>query len=294
MASKRVRWVAIASSAAVATVVVGAGAYAFGSVGAAAASQRDRAVTDAGKTGESASSGPTASPAPSPAATRPRAVTPSSKPTSAPQPTSVPVPAECQGGDRQREVESSLAQIDGYGSVTVDGVQSVGDCDIIKNFQSRYGISPAKGRAGPTTADVARRLATSRGAQEQAKCPVSGPALTICVDLTQQTAWAVRDGAVVWGPTVIRTGMAGGYQTPTGTYRIYGKNQREWSVPYKVWLPYWQAFNGGIGFHETTTYLHDSFGSHGCVNLLHSDAVSLWNLSTVGTTVKVFGNRPGT
>ncbi|GII24956.1 murein L,D-transpeptidase [Planosporangium mesophilum] len=212
-----------------------------------------------------------------------------------PDPTTAPpAPADCQGGERQREVESALAKIDEYEAVTVDGVQTAADCALIKKFQSRYGISPAKGMAGPTTANVARRIATSMSAEEQAKCSVSGPALTICVDLTQQTAWAVRDGAVVWGPTVVRTGMAGGYQTPNGTYRIFGRNKREWSVPYKVWLPYWQAFNGGIGFHETTTYLHDSFGSHGCVNLLHSDAVSLWNLSTVGTTVKVFGRRPGT
>ncbi|WP_240322459.1 L,D-transpeptidase [Micromonospora aurantiaca] len=51
---------------------------------------------------------------------------------------------------------------------------------------------------------------------------------------------------------------------------------REWSNPYEVWLPYWQQFNGGIGFHETTTYLHNgAIGSHGCVNLLHRDAVRL-------------------
>ncbi|GAA1807310.1 hypothetical protein GCM10009835_27920 [Planosporangium flavigriseum] len=142
---------------------------------------------------------------------------------------------------------------------------------------------------------MARRLAASLEAAEQAKCRVKGPALTICIDLTQQTAWAVRDGAVVWGPTVVRTGMRGGYQTPTGTYEIFRRAKREWSVPYKVWLPYWQAFNGGIGFHETTTYIHDgSLGSHGCVNLLHADAVALWSTAGVGTTVKVFGNRPGT
>jgi hypothetical protein len=41
---------------------------------------------------------------------------------------------------------------------------------------------------------------------------------------------------------------------------------QEWSDPYEVWLPYWQRFVGGIGFHEATTYLHDAArGSHGCV-----------------------------
>jgi peptidoglycan hydrolase-like protein with peptidoglycan-binding domain len=192
-------------------------------------------------------------------------------------------------------VETALAQIDGYGPVTVDGVQSAEDCAAIRKFQTRYGISPAQGRAGSTTADLARRIATSHSAAERARCSAGGPALTICVDLTQQTAWAVRDGSVVWGPTVIRTGMGGGYQTPAGTYRIFARAAREWSVPYRVWLPYWQAFNGGMGFHETTTYIHEgSIGSHGCINLLHADAVSLWNLATTGTPVDIFGNRPGT
>jgi lipoprotein-anchoring transpeptidase ErfK/SrfK len=215
--------------------------------------------------------------------------------TTAPPAPAKPVDGGCAQGERQRDVEAALAKIDGYGPVTVDGVQSAADCAAIVKFQTRYGISPAKGRAGPTTADVARRIATSRTENERAKCNTAGASLVICVDLTQQTVWAVRDGAVVWGPTVVRTGMGGGYQTPTGRYQILGRNKKEWSVPYKVWLPWWQAFNGGIGFHETTTYIHDgSRGSHGCVNLLHDDAVALWNLAGVGTTVRVFGSRPGT
>ena len=53
--------------------------------------------------------------------------------------------------------------------------------------------------------------------------------------------------------------------------------------------------DAGIGFHETTTYLHNgSIGSHGCVNLLPADAVALWGTTATGTTVKVFGRRPGT
>jgi lipoprotein-anchoring transpeptidase ErfK/SrfK len=201
--------------------------------------------------------------------------------------------ATCPEGDRQQEVEASLAQLSNYGSVTADGKQSPQDCVAIKKFQTRYGLT-ADGQAGGMTANVAHRIATSSTAAERAKCAVSGSSLTVCVDLTQQTVWAVRDGAVVWGPTVTRTGKAG-FHTPTGTYRIAGRELRSWSVPYKVWMPYWQAFNGGIGFHDTTTPIHDaSRGSHGCVNLLPADAKSLWSLTAVGTTVTVFGNRPGT
>ncbi len=303
MANRRALWVGLTLGAAAVAVLVGAGAYAFGPA-RAAASQHGQ-VAAAGKTGASASpsSGPTAGP-PTPTASAPGkgptsappAPPPPSRSSTAPAPPPAPPvkPAGCPQGDRQRDVEAALAQIGGYGSVTVDGVQSADDCAAIKKFQSRYGISPAEGRAGPTTADVARRIATSQTATERARCS-AGSGLTICIDLTQQTAWAVRGGSVVWGPTVIRTGMGGGYQTPAGSYRIFSRATREWSVPYKVWLPYWQAFNGGIGLHETTTYIHDgAIGSHGCVNLLHTDAVSLWGLASVGTQVLVFGRRPGT
>jgi lipoprotein-anchoring transpeptidase ErfK/SrfK len=190
-------------------------------------------------------------------------------------------------------VETALAQIGTYGPVTVDGHQSAADCAAIKKLQQRFGISPANGKAGTTTASVARRIAVSLTAAERARCG-AGAGLTACVDLTQQTVWVVRDGAVVFGPTVTRTGMAG-FGTPAGTYRINFRNIREWSDKYEVWLPYWQHFTLGMGFHATTTYIHNgAIGSHGCVNLLAGDARTMWNLINYGTTVRVFGQRPGT
>lgn len=198
-------------------------------------------------------------------------------------------PHNCPVGRHQIKVERYLDEIGDFGEVTVDGEQSAADCKAIKKFQRRYGISPASGRAGPTTLNVARRLASS----DPDDCR-TGKGLTICIDLTAQTVWAMRGGKVVFGPTVTRTGMAG-YHTPAGTYRIGWRNIKEWSDPYEVWLPYWQQFNGGIGFHETTTYLHNgAIGSHGCVNLLPADARELWDLARVGSRVNVFGRRAGT
>lgn len=209
-----------------------------------------------------------------------RSVTPGRSATSAPG---------CPVGEYQRAVEADLARLGGYGRLTVDGVQSPADCAAIIRFQRRFGIRPALGRAGPTTAWVAHRLATT-GTDRCA----AGAATTVCVDLTHQTMWVQRGGTVLLGPTVTRTGMAG-YATPTGWYRVQQRALREWSQPYEVWMPYWQRFTGGIGLHETTTYLHDpSIGSHGCVNLLPSDAVALWHLAGIGTPVHVFGRRPGT
>jgi hypothetical protein len=195
----------------------------------------------------------------------------------------------CPKGKHQRDVETYLAQLGGFGPIVVDGRQTAAECKTIKKFQLRYAIYPATGNAGETTRNVARRLAST----DTGKCKY-GTGLTFCVDLTNQTVWIMRGDKVIWKPTVTRTGMAGGFQTPAGTYQVLNRNIREWSDPYEVWMPYWQRFNGGMGFHETTTYLHNSFGSHGCINMLHVDAKKMWELGSVGTRVYIFGRRPGT
>ncbi|MEV1070491.1 L,D-transpeptidase family protein [Micromonospora parva] len=279
----------------VVVVLVGAGACAFeaqsggsGGGGAAPAGAAERA-TGASDTprpdqhGRSTSAVPTAKPSrkPTPKPTR----TSTTKPT----PSGTPTVAGCPQGQHQRVVETYLARLGGFGAVTVDGRQSAADCAAIKKFQKRYGIRPVEGRAGPTTLDVAQRLATT----DPARCK-GGTGTTFCVDLTRQTVWALRGGKVIMAPTVTRTGMSG-YRTPAGTYSVNYRNPKEWSDPYEVWLPYWQHFTQGMGFHETTTYLHEkSIGSHGCVNLLHADAVRMWELGKVGTRVVLIGRRPGT
>ena len=246
---------------------------------------------------------PAASPSPEPTRGRRRPVVvvsgPRAKPTTtrSGQATGTAAPATtaplCGSTPRQRDLEAALSVLKQYGRVSVDGRQSTADCSVIRGFQQRFGLAPAHGQADDTTVDVARRLVASATAEVRHQCD-PGDGLTACVDLTLQTLWVVDDGAVVLGPTVVRTGLPG-YATPLGSYEINKRALREWSDPYSVWLPYWQRFVGGIGFHETTTYLHDSsLGSHGCVNLLHADAVDLWTLLHTGATVHVFGRRPGT
>lgn len=279
--------------------LVGAGACAFdpqaGGSGGGGAAPVGAAETVTGANGTPGPDQRAATPRPKPTTPTPAKPTPSRatkpKPTrTAPKPDSTSTkPAGCPQGEHQRAVETYLAQLGGFGRVTVDGRQSAADCAAIKKFQKRYDIRPPQGRAGPTTYDVAKRLATT----DTSRCK-AGSGLTFCVDLTRQTTWVMRNGKVIVKPTVTRTGMAG-YRTPAGTFRINYRNIKEWSDPYEVWLPYWQHFTQGMGFHETTTYLHDkSIGSHGCVNLLHADAVRYWELGKVGSKVVLVGRRPGT
>ncbi|MDQ0363914.1 L,D-transpeptidase family protein [Catenuloplanes indicus] len=236
-----------------------------------------------------ASTRATAADAPAP---RPPASAPAPGPATAAAGADTAVVA-CAGGRWQRDIEEHLAGLGGYGPVSVDGRSSPADCAAIRAFQQRFGIEPAAGQADPATADVARRIAASTDPKRERQCR-AGAGVTACVDLTLQTVWVMRAGAVVFGPTVVRTGFRG-HATPAGVYRINKRAVREWSDPYEVWLPYWQRFIGGIGFHETTTYLHDAArGSHGCVNLLHRDAVAMWKQLQTGARVHTFGRRPGT
>jgi hypothetical protein len=206
-------------------------------------------------------------------------------------PTSIKAAAAgCSTGPRQREVEGFIKRLGGFGTIVVDGKQTSTDCATIKRFQTRYGISPASGYAGEITYIVSRRLVRTN----TSACGARAGYITFCVDLTHQTVFVLDGYKVIWKPTPTRTGMRGGFQTPAGTFWVNSRNIRKWSNPYDVWMPYWQHFYRGMGFHQTTTYLHNSFGSHGCINLLPADAKKLWSIGKIGTRVYIFGRRPGT
>jgi hypothetical protein len=214
--------------------------------------------------------------------------------TPSPLPPAAPPKPVCKQGQYQLEVEKALAAMGGFGTVKADGEQSDEDCAAIKKFQKRFSLRPDDGVAGPATNNVAARLL----ATDPGKC-TSSTALTACIDLTNQTTWIMRDGQIIYGPTVTRTGFnhpdGHGAPTPSGSFKIIERKTKNWTETFKTYLNYWQRIMDDNGFHETTSYIHDmSLGSHGCVNLLHVDAVAYWETLTMGTTVQVFGRRPGT
>lgn len=239
-------------------------------------------------------------PAPAPIETETVQAEPSPSPspqppptTSAPSPTTSPKPA-CKEGKNQLEVEQILNALGTWGRLHVDGKQSDADCAVIKKFQSRFGLRPVDGVPGGGTLNVAKRIQAS----DPGRCG-AGSELTACIDLTNQTTYLMRDGRVFYGPTVTRTGFnhpdGKGAPTPSGTFHIIERQRSNFTDSFGVYLNYWQRIMGNNGFHETTTYIHNmSAGSHGCVNLLKADAIYYWNNIKVGTTVKVFGRRPGT
>ena len=83
--------------------------------------------------------------------------------------------------------------------------------------------------------------------------------------------------------------------TPTGTFSITAKDPREYSYEYKMWMPWWEQFNGDYGIHElpeTATWkeVPDHLGtpvSHGCVRLGVGPTQTVYDWTDIGTPVYI-------
>jgi hypothetical protein len=104
--------------------------------------------------------------------------------------------------------------------------------------------------------------------------------------LKRQVALLIRDDKVVRA-IAVSTGKAS-TPTPPGSYHVYAKIRRWWSVPFREWLPYALPFVGGIAFHEFLV-VPSYPASHGCVRQLPSVAPWTYNFASVGMPVKVIG-----
>jgi hypothetical protein len=110
------------------------------------------------------------------------------------------------------------------------------------------------------------------------------PGHRVEVLLDKQLALVIDDGLVTRTLTV-STGKPG-YETVTGSWRIQRKYLRDWSVPYKTWLPYASYFVGGYAFHEYPA-VPSTPASHGCVRTTRYDIKWLYARTPVGTPVTV-------
>jgi len=135
----------------------------------------------------------------------------------------------------------------------------------------------------------------------------------IYVDLTNQRVYAYQGDTLVHN-FLVSTGKWG--RTPTGTFRIWGKNRYAKmsggskalhtyyylpNVPYIMWFSNDQvAASRGFSLHGT--YWHDNFGrpmSHGCVNMKTEEAGILYNWTdplpqSSNTSPRATTDNPGT
>jgi N-acetylmuramoyl-L-alanine amidase len=93
------------------------------------------------------------------------------------------------------------------------------------------------------------------------------------------------DGNRVVRAIAVSTGKA---STPTilGTFKVYAKIPRWWSVPFRDWLLLALPFSGGFAIHqypEVPTFA----ASHGCVRVTQYDEPWVYAFASVGTPVRV-------
>ena len=116
------------------------------------------------------------------------------------------------------------------------------------------------GVAGPGDAEGAR----DRRAPDTADDRCTGTRVEVLLD--RQLALLIRDGASC-ARCRSRPALPAS-TTPPGSYTVFRKEDRSWSVPYKVWLPWASYFVGGIAFHESPDVPAQP-ASHGCVRTTH-------------------------
>jgi len=187
--------------------------------------------------------------------------------------------------------------------VLVDGGTPLG---LFPGYATKFPITAADVRdedvpppAGPPPAPKADPTAATRALQTRLadlgylpRAGVDGNVgpqtrFAVMVLLDRQLALYIERGRVV-RTLHVATG-ASGFETPTGSFKVFRKEQRSWSVPYKVWLPWASYFVGGVAFHESPD-VPAAPASHGCVPVPGYDARWLYERLPNGTPVTVLGS----
>jgi lipoprotein-anchoring transpeptidase ErfK/SrfK len=175
-----------------------------------------------------------------------------------------------------RQLQARLADLQYLPRSAVDGVQGYRTQQAVIAFQSWEGLE-RDGVVGPATTAA---LAKAKAPRPQA----GGPSKRIEVYRDRGVALLIAHGRTKRAVHV-STG-APGTSTPAGTFKVFRKELRSWSVPFQVWLPYASYFNNGIAFHEypdVPVYP----ASHGCVRVPAPEAEGLYRFAKIDTTVVV-------
>jgi Sporulation and spore germination/L,D-transpeptidase catalytic domain/Putative peptidoglycan binding domain len=178
-----------------------------------------------------------------------------------------------------RVLQQRLADLGYLAPDGVDGVMGDQTRFAVIAFQ-KWRRSSADGIVGPET----------RAALEEAVRPTPirrGPAgHRVEVLLDRQLTLAIDDNVVV--RVMHMSSGKPGFATPSGSYGVFRKEARSWSVPFKVWLPWATYFVGGVAFHEYPD-VPIVPASHGCVRTPRYDARWLYDFTPIGTPVVVLG-----
>jgi len=182
-----------------------------------------------------------------------------------------------QRSQSTREVQERLAALQYLPRSAVDGVEGYRTQQAVIAFQAWEGLG-RDGVVGPLT----------RAALAKAKPPKprpGGPDRRIEVYREKGVALLIAHGKTKRAIHV--ASGAPGTSTPAGSFKVFRKELRSWSVPFQVWLPYASYFNNGIAFHEYPD-VPPYPASHGCVRVPSPEAQIVYRFAKLGTTVNVY------
>nr|WP_237774065.1 L,D-transpeptidase [Actinosynnema sp. ALI-1.44] len=103
-----------------------------------------------------------------------------------------------------------------------------------------------------------------------------------CLDLSDNQAWLMDNGNVIYGPVPVTHGKPG-WLTPPGTFKVQRKYRHYRSKQFNAPMPYSVFFNGGIAFHQGSL----TQKSHGCVHLSKEAASTFFHTLRIGDQVQV-------
>lgn len=116
------------------------------------------------------------------------------------------------------------------------------------------------------------------------------------VNLTMQHLYYYKNGSVVVSSDFVSGCTSKGRGTPTGIYQVAYKDRNATlrGQGYASPVDYWMPFNAGVGLHDASwrsTFggkIYVTSGSHGCINLPHSAAETIFNNLDAGCPVIVY------
>jgi lipoprotein-anchoring transpeptidase ErfK/SrfK len=186
----------------------------------------------------------------------------------------LPAPAD------PKAVQSKLIALGYLPAGTATGTYDYRTMQAVLAFQSWSGLT-RDGVVGPMTLaklnTAGRPLAINRG-----------PGRRVEIYRARGVVLLVS-GAKVVRAIHTSTGVGGDSPdlgTPPGKWKIYRKELRSWSVPYKSWLPYAAYWVGGWALHGYADVPNHP-ASHGCARLPLQEAKIVYDFVSIGTPVQV-------
>ncbi|CAN5562254.1 hypothetical protein BH10ACT11_BH10ACT11_15250 [soil metagenome] len=176
-----------------------------------------------------------------------------------------------------RLVQRKLAKLKYLPKSAVDGVAGYRTQQAVTAFQAWEGLG-RDGVVGPLTTAALHKA-------KRPKPGKRGPARRIEVYRAKGVILMV-DGGKLKRAIHVSSGKPG-YDTPTGSYSVFRKELKSWSVPFSTWLPYASYFNNGIAFHEYPD-VPAYPASHGCVRVPSPEAKIVYRFAKLGTAVVVY------